>query len=175
MAERPDYEKGIALLSAPAEGVLWVNADSTDAMGVGAGGPGSETVAVFAPAGYVAEVLAFEYWVDEPDTWVALDVHYFRLRTNNGVFTVFEDRHAFGSTPAALGWDFSTAMQAYLAGSSAGYPIPDTQDRQWARLPVLFITETEGLSMQYVVPATAGTEQYCPRYWDLLLRIKAVS
>jgi len=176
MAERPDYEKGIALLSAPAEGLLWVDADTTDAMGVGAGGPATELVHVYAPAGTVAEVVGMEFWVDEPDTWVALDQHMWRVYLGSGLFLVFEDRHAFGSTPPDIGWDFATAALEYLAGSVAGYPIPSTAERQFAwTLPMLVCTPTESIAFRYIVPSTAGTEQYSPRYRDLLLRIKAVS
>lgn len=175
MAERPDYEKGIALLSAPAEGLLWIDLDSFGPMGLGAGGPTSETVHCYAPAGQIAEVVGFEFYVDEPDTWLAGDAHSWELAVASGTFTVFADEHAHGSVPADMGWAMSMAMADYLAGSSVGFPIPDTHDRQWARLHLLTCTATESLRFRYVVPGGATVEQYCPRYYDLLLRVKAVS
>jgi len=175
MAERPDYEKGIALLSAPAEDLLWVDGDSFAPLGNGVPGPTSEAVTIYAPAGYIAEAVAFEFYVGEPNVWAAGDYHRWRLSVNSGTFYVCEDRHVQGSTPPEMGWDFSTAMQNYLAGSSVGYPFPDTADRQWARLPLLVCTPTDGLQLFYWVSLGATLEQYAARYWDVLLRVKAVS
>ncbi len=175
MAERPDYEKGIALLSAPAESLEWMYDYSDMPLGQGVGGPLLENVDIVPPANTVAEIIVFSFYVDEPLTWAAGANHGWWLGLDAGGYIMVHDRHSHGAAITDLGWEPNRGMSEYMVGSDVGYPIPDTVPAQMLMYPLLHFTADAPLRFRYYVSNQAGLEQYATRYLDLLVRLRVVS
>jgi len=173
MAERPDYEKGIALLSAPAEIIAAFDVSTNDGMGAGAPGPLTETVNLYAPTGYSARIITLEMEYPAPTTFPAGATHFYSLSVSG--HTLFYDHHAQGAAVEDMGWLMGNGMEDFDTGSSAGYPIPTTYERQMPMLDRMIFDDTIPLRFYYAVSNTALLEQWQWRVREGVYQAKAVS
>jgi len=175
MAERPDYEKGIALLSAPAEGIQALSVMSNTQLGYG-GVPGtdqSETITLYAPAGTVGETLSLGVTIPAPNVFdPAGEVRYI-VKTAGGA-ALIEDKHAQTGVPQTMGFSMLSGHGSHASGSMAGWPLPAAFAEQLANARGLFCTESSGIQLFFsITGATSDHHNY--RVLSVLLKVKAVS